>query len=139
MISGSRNRAASRYGVDPISVAGRFQSVVSRRSGVPFVDAHVRIGAAREERLHQAQIASQDRRMQRRVAAAERIRIGAVLEQQRGHVAIAAVGGEHEGADAVGLRVVRVGAGLRAAACADSTSPTRAANSSGVAPPRSTV
>ena len=38
MISGSRNRAASRYGVEPISVAGRFQSVVSRRIGVPFGD-----------------------------------------------------------------------------------------------------
>ena len=46
-------------------------------------DPNVRIGAAREERLHQIQIASQDRRVQRRVAAAERIGIGAVFEQQR--------------------------------------------------------
>jgi len=37
MICGSRNFAASRYGVEPTSVAGKLKSVVSRRSGVPFV------------------------------------------------------------------------------------------------------
>ena len=58
MMSGSRNLAASRYGVEPISVAGRLKSVVSRRIGVPFVDPDVRIGAVREQRLHQRQIAS---------------------------------------------------------------------------------
>ena len=37
MMSGSRNLAASKYGVDPINVAGRLKSVVSRRIGVPLV------------------------------------------------------------------------------------------------------
>ena len=46
--------------------------------------------------------------MQRRVAAAERIRIGAVFEQQRRHVAVAAVGREDQGTHTVRLRVVRV-------------------------------
>ena len=74
MMSGSRNLAASRYGVAPISVAGRFEVLGVAPHRRALGDPGIRIGAVREQRLHQVQIASQHRRMQRRVAAARGVR-----------------------------------------------------------------
>ena len=48
--------------------------------------------------------------MQRGVSAAERVRIRAAFEEQCGDTAVAAVRRQHERADAVGLRIIRVGA-----------------------------
>ena len=51
--------------------------------------------------------------MQRGVSTAERVGIRAVFQQHRGDGSMAAVGREHESADAIRLRVVRVGPRLQ--------------------------
>ena len=113
MISGSRNRAASRYGVDPISVAGRFQSVVSRRSGVPF--AIRTFGSAPRARS----ALTRSRSLLRIAACSAEYPLPNALgsapcsSSSAANVAIAAVRREHERAHTIRLCVVRVGAGLQ--------------------------
>ena len=65
-----------------MSVAGSSKSSLLRRTGVPLVIWRVRIGAVRQQRLHQVQTASQHRRMQRGVADRGGVRVRALVEQQ---------------------------------------------------------
>ena len=100
-----RSRADERRGQVPI------RGVTPHRRA--FDGSQIRVGAASEERFHQIDIAPEHRRMQSRIAASERIGIGAVLQQQHRHMSVAAVGGEHERSDTVGLCLVRVRASLQ--------------------------
>ena len=64
-----------------------------------------------EQSLDEVDVASQHRSMKSGIAVVGGIRIGALLEQQRGRLTVAAMRGKHEGAGPVRKRIVDVGAG----------------------------
>ena len=82
MMSASRNFAASRYGVAPINVFGSSKSSTVASNRRAFGDRRVRVRTVREERFHEGEVASQDRRVQRRVPDGVGVRVGALVEQR---------------------------------------------------------
>ena len=110
MMPGSRNLAATRYGVAPMRVFGSTKSWPLRRCGVPFVIRAFGSAWCASSDCHERQIAAQHGGVQRGVADVGEIRIGALLHQQRRDGTVTAVRGDDERAGAIGLRVVDVGA-----------------------------
>ena len=94
----------------------------------------VRIGTMQEQRAHQAFVVAENRRVQCGIPRTRRVRIGALLEQKRGQLAMPAMRGHHAGTGAVGRRVVDVGAGRHEALCRDEIAHPRRKDQRGVPP-----